>query len=269
MYSDGSAIDMHNLNLWVSQFRIKPPNFTRQKEKLDGGHGLIEIDTTVDTRDIRAVIQVEGYDAVDFDLLRDEIFHIFNPLDEFYIVRDLQPMKRYKAKVSDLSEINFEEGSLEDGQFEVGFEMLQPFAESIATTADVKEWDVDKWQWGMGLDWDDDFIYTFSSNSFVVKNYGNVPIDPRAHELEIIIKATASSYLKITNNTTGDVYKYNGVLTSNDTLVLHGVRTFKNGVSVFKNTNHKLLTLAVGENSFTVEGGTIISAAFNFRFLYK
>ncbi|MER2190619.1 MAG: phage tail family protein [Solibacillus sp.] len=268
---NGQVIDMHEKNWWVSRFRIQPPSFNRATEKVDGMHGVIETGVVFDTRSINVMIQLEGYDSIDFDYLRDEIYRTFNPLEEFTIIRDLQPGKRYIVKVANLTGVDYEDGSLEDGYFEVEFVMLQPFAQSVKKSMDLhhyKEWDVGFWQWNMGLDWNVMPKYLFNSGSFVVINIGDIPIDPRQHELEITIKATAASFLQITNHTTGDVYRYNGALGAADTLILRDIRTLKNNVSAFKHTNFQLLTLAVGQNRFSVTGGTIHSIAFNFPFLY-
>ncbi|MER2107462.1 MAG: phage tail family protein [Solibacillus sp.] len=268
---NGQIIDMHEKDWWVSRFRIQPPSFNRTTEKVDGMHGVIETGVVFDTRSINVMIQLEGYDPIDFDYLRDEIYRTFNPLEEFSIIRDLQPGKRYVVKVANLTGVDYEDGSLEDGYFEVEFVMLQPFAQSVKKSMDLhhyKEWDVGFWQWNMGLDWDVMPKYAFNLGNFVVINIGDIPIDPRQHELEITIKATAVSFLQITNHTTGDVYRYTGALAESDTLVLKGVRTLKNGASAFKNTNFRLLTLKVGSNRFSVTGGTVHSVAFNFPFLY-
>lgn len=272
VYVDGREVDMYeDKNYWVSSCRVQPLSFSRTLEKVDGRRGLIETSTMIESRKINAIIQIGGYDAVDFDMTRDAIYALFNPVDEFYIVRDLQPGKRYKVKVSNLTGVEYDDGSLEDGEFEVEFEMFQPFAESIGTSLQLqnaKEWDIGLWQWAQGIDGDMAYQFEFNTNNFIVKNFGNVPIDPRENEFEITIKATATSFLEIKNITTGDIYRFNGSLGNGDTLILKGIQTFKNGVSAFGKTNKKLLSLAVGDNNFTVSGGTLISAAFNFRPLY-
>lgn len=268
--ANGQVIDMHSKNWWVSYFRVQPPSFSRTTEKLEGAHGLIEKSVTINSRAIQVMIQIEGYDAVDFDYLRDEIYRTFNPLEDFTIVRDLQPGKCYSVKVENLSGIQFEEGSLEDGYFEVEFVMLQPFVQSINTTLQLqnkKAWDANLWQWAQGIDGDTAYQYEFTTSSFVVKNIGDVPIDPCQHELTITIVATASN-LRITNETTGEHVQYNGVLTNSDQFVLQGIQYLKNGVSVLRNTNKRLLTLQPGDNKIKIEGGTVIRASFDFRPLY-
>ncbi len=112
-------------------------------------------------------------------------------------------------------------------------------------------------------------VQVYGTNNFTVKNLGNVKIDPRESELKITIKATASSYLEFKNNTTSEVFRFNGALTGTDTLVLNGIHTYKNGANAILNTNKKPLTLVPGNNVFSVSGGTVQSIEFDFRFLYK
>lgn len=267
----GQVMDMHEKNWWVSHFRISPPSFSRTTEKVDGMHGVVETGVVFDTRSIQVMIQLEGYDVIDFDYLRDEIYRTFNPLEAFKIVRDLQPGKFYEVKVANLSGIEYEDGSLEDGYFEVEFVMLQPFVKSIGTSLDLqkeKSWDADKWQWGQGIDGDTDYQYEFTSPSFIVKNIGDITIDPRQHELVITIMASASS-LKMTNETTGDVFQFSEPLTPSDRLTLDGIRVLKNNQSMVRASVKKgLITLAPGDNQIKIEGGTLIRASFDFRALY-
>ncbi|WP_042470676.1 distal tail protein Dit [Bacillus ndiopicus] len=207
-------------------------------------------------------------DIYDYYLLRDELNALFMRDKPFYIIFKKEPYKRYKVRL--MQQLSTEP-SAHMNSFDVQFRMENLFAESVGTSLDLqnrKLWDVDLWGWGMGLDWDKEYYYEHASNNFTIDNIGNAMIDPRQHELEITIKAKAASYLQITNQTTGDIYRYNGPLTTNDTLILKDVRTLKNGTSAFKDTNKKLITLAPGQNMFIVEGGTIQSIAFNFKFLY-
>ncbi|MCT6925405.1 phage tail domain-containing protein [Metasolibacillus sp.] len=233
--------------------------------------GRAPILTSVDKkeRSLRADFMIKTYDVIDFYLLRDELNELFFREETFYIINKKLPFKRWLVTMADNIDIVGEYARL--NKFSINFICVNEYAESIGTSLALhsnKEWDVDLWGWGMGLDWDKDYKYIHSANNFIINNIGNIPIDPRVHEIEITIKATAASYLQIKNNTTGDVYRYNGALTAIDTLVINGIRTLKNGVSVFKDTNKRLITLAKGENNITVEGGTLTSIAFDFKFLY-
>jgi hypothetical protein len=79
----------------------------------------------------------------------------------------------------------------------------------------------------------------------------------------------ASTNLTITNTTTGDIWQYTGTTQAGDTITLDGVRSLKNGVSVFGNTNRKLITIAPGWNNFTITGASgSFTISFDFRFYY-
>lgn len=225
--------------------------------------GSLILNSSFGDRSITVRFLYEAQNIRDFYSIRDKINKLFVRKESFYISFEDEPYKRWKVKLArgfDVKPNQYMES------FEIEFLCVNPFGESMAKTQDEDFHNL--YTYHYGAPWDDDIEYTFSTNEFEVNNIGDVPIDPRQHELEIVIKATASSYLEITNNTTGDIYRYNGELKSTDTLTLKGVQSFKNGTSVFKNTNKKLLTLNVGKNNFTITGGAVNSIAFNMSFLY-
>lgn len=263
---DGTRFDIEDYSLIRLFHRIPSLDVEHTTTSIEDRDGPIILETRFSGRTISVELAYIAQDIFDYYLLRDVINDLFARKEAFYIIFKREPYKRWKVRLAQGFET--EPGPRME-PFTVNFICENIFAESIATTADIKEWDVDKWGWNGTIDWDEDLNYSFDSNSFTVKNLGNVKIDPREHELEIIIKATTSSYLQITNNTTGDVFRYNGALSSTDELKLTGIRALKNSLSVLKNTNKKVLTLAPGENEMTVEGGTLSSIVFNFRFLYK
>jgi len=111
---------------------------------------------------------------------------------------------------------------------------------------------------------------TFTTSSFTYFNSGNQVVDPRKHDEMKIEFTGASDNLTITNETTGDVWSYTGSTLSSDTILLQGIRSFKNGSSIFGNTNRKIITLATEGNHFTVSGASgefEISISTKFYFL--
>lgn len=264
-YANGTRVDIADHNL-TRLFHYIPSADVEHTSASVECIGEIVTHTQIKNRVISVEFMVKSYDLFDYYLLRDEINALFTRDDAFYIIFKREPYKRYKVRLAKQFEVPPQKRL---GKFTVEFITVQRFAESIASISDLKEWDTDKWAWNGLISWDDDLQYTFDDNTFTVANLGNVVIDPRYCALDITLTGVFSRYVTITNTTTGDVYTYNGALTASDTLVLSGVKSLKNGVSVFKDTNKKLITLAVGNNIFTVEGGTVNSIAFNFRFLYK
>ena len=264
-YVDGMQIDIADHNLRRLYHYVPSLEVEHSTATIDG-HADIITQTRFKRRMITVDFMLKSYDTFDYYLLRDEINALFAIHESFYIIFKREPYKRYKVLLAKQFEVPPQKRL---GQFTITFIMVDLYAESIASTSDTKEWDVDKWAWNGLISWDDDLQYTFDSNTFTVANLGNVVIDPRYCVLDITLTGVFNNHVTIKNTTTGDVYTYNGALTTSDTLVLSGVKSLKNGVSVFKDTNKKLITLAVGNNTFTVEGGTLTSIAFNFRFLFK
>jgi hypothetical protein len=261
-YKDGTVIDLHeDKNIWVSSFRIFSPKPNHTTEKADGRHGSVLLETLLDDRIVKAKFSVEAVDPAEFDLLRDELFRIFNPLNKFHIIRDLQLGKRMEVSVD--RDFNLDYLTLEDGEFELDFVMHSPYLESVITTLNPVQFDG-----YMQMSTPDVVNYQFSDSSFSVWNEGDIAVDPRAHEITISFIG-ASNGLTIRNLTTGDVWMYSGTTTAEDTLVLDGIRTFKNGQSVFGQTNKKLITLAPGWNNFEITGATSpFEISFDFRFYY-
>jgi len=107
-----------------------------------------------------------------------------------------------------------------------------------------------------------------NQTSFRIYNAGDKTIDPRELPLKITFRG-ASTNLTITNQTTGDCWQYTGTTVKSDFLVLDGIRSLKNGVSIFSDTNRKLITLVPGWNDFTITGASgYFEITFNFRFYY-
>lgn len=264
---------MSDYSLKLLKYYIPSVSMEHQSSTVDGSDGNIFGKSRFSGRTITAKFMYKAFDYHDYKLFIADINALFARKEYFYIIFNAEPGKRWKVRLAESYSPN--ELLKKVGELEIKFICENIYAESVPTTMDLKnmvetskEWDVDKWQWGMGIDWDDDLNYSFSSNNFIVKNYGNVLVDPKQHEIEIVLKGSFSSSVTITNRTTGETYSFNSALNGTDTLILKGIQSFKNGVSVFKNTNKKLLSLAVGENSFQITGGTVHSIAFNFRFLY-
>nr|BDD47230.1 hypothetical protein 4 [Bacillaceae bacterium] len=265
-YQDGKTIDLHeDKNLWVSSFRIFSPSPNHTTESVEGRNGSVYLGTTLEERKITATIMVEALDYKEFDLIRDELFNIFNPLNEFYIIRDLQPGKRMKVSVA--SDFDIDYLTLEDGEFDIEFIIHSVFLESIGTTLEPVTFDPSIIQFGQDLILDET-MYTHTTTSFQIYNASNITIDPTEHDLKITYKGTSNN-LKIKNLTTGDEWGHNGTSSTGDTIILDGIRSTKNGLSIFRDSNRKLITLAPKLNKFELTGTSgNFEISFDFRFLF-
>lgn len=267
-FLDGTTKDIQDYNLKRLFHQIPSLDVNHVIESVEG-RGSLVVGTQYQQRVITATLLYIVQDIYGYYLLRDELNALFARDEPFYIIFKREHWKRYKVRLAQQLEI---EPNQHMNSFDISFRMDDLFAESVGTSLDLQnrgEWDADLWGFGSGIDYDTNYNYTFNTNNFLVKNIGNHKIDPRISNLEITLKGTFNSFVQITNHTTGDVYRFNNPLSSTDTLRLSGVRTLKNSLSAFKHTNHKLITLALGDNQITVEGGTIDSVVFDFRFLYK
>ncbi|MDR4983581.1 phage tail family protein [Bacillus cereus] len=264
-YKNGKVLDLYNKDLWVESFRIFSPSPEHETETIKGRHGSIHYGTTLKDRKITSTISAEAFDFVDFDLFRDEIFRIFNPLEKFYIIRDLQPGKRMEVSVD--SEFDIDYVTLEDGEFTIDFIIHSVFLESVGTTMDPMTFESNLWQIGQGLI-AEDTKYAHNTTSFRIYNAGDILIDPKNIPLKIRYIGPSKN-LMIKNVTTGDVWSYTGETASGNVIELNGVKATKNGTSIFGATNWGLIKLKSGWNDFTLTGATgDFKIEFDFRFYY-
>jgi hypothetical protein len=263
---DGTTYDMaDDFSVLVRSFRISSPKPTRHVEQFVGRDGAVRLGKDFGQRSIIAACSFFGIDSPDIILLRDQIISVLFGREPFYIVPDATPGKRWLVETADsiTPEII---GAY--GEFSLEFVSDNTYAESIGTTLDPLTFDAELWQVGQGLNVEAT-DYTQSVTSFSIYNAGDVSIDPREFPLKITYSG-ASTNLAIKNTTTGDEWKYTGTTVAGNTLAIDGVRSLKNGVvSVFANTNRKLITLAPGWNDFTVTGASgSFTLAVEFRFYY-
>lgn len=264
---DGTRLDLADFDCRLLKPFI-PSVSPRYSMSTIDGRAPIVTDVNFDQREIRAEILIKSRDINDYYLLRDELNALFASKEPFYIIHKKQAYKRWKVRLASSFEIK---PSPRLNTFTISFICENIYAESVATSIDLQEkrtWDIGLWGYGSGINVDEEYKYSFNTNEFTVKNIGNAIVDPRESMLEISIKGAFASSFTLINRSTGEVYQFNGPLLGTDELKISGVRTFKNGVSAFKQTNKKLISLIPGDNSFSITNGTIHSIVFNFRFLY-
>lgn len=265
---DGTRFDTADYDLKRLFHFIPSATIDHTSQSVEGRPDII-LSSQLNNRIIRVEFLYEAADIYDYYLLRDELNDLFMRTEPFYIIFKREPYKRWLVKTSSQFEVP---PAPHMNSFVVEFLTFNGYSESTFATPqlDSKEWDVDKFYWNGNIQWDENISYRFfETNNFVVNNLGDLDVDPTQNFLQITVNANALEFLEIRNITTGDVFRYNGTLTINDLLNLEGIRSFKNQVSVFSDTNRQLISLKKGINVFEVIGGTINSIGFNFRFLYK
>jgi phage-related protein len=261
---DGTRYDLGEMDIFVSSFQLSSPSFKHYTEEVEGRNGFIDFGTTYGGRSIKTKLTLLPVDSIDFELLRDEVYKIFNSLQPFYVIPE-NSTQRFKVKVS--SEYGIERTAWDMG--ETDFELISdiPFSESIGTSLSPMDIETEVWSFGQGLELEE-YEYTHTTPSFSIYNPSDTPINPRELPLKITFTG-ASDNLKITNTTTGDYWQFLGTSTAGQVIILDGIRFTKGGLSIFGQTNRKLITLEQGLNNFTIEGATDpFEISFDFR-LYK
>ncbi|MEN2765685.1 phage tail family protein [Ornithinibacillus xuwenensis] len=260
---NGVKINLSKYGLIGRRLIVPSPSYTTTEESVEGRPGSIVLGKQLNPRPLTAIFIVEASDYADVLLLRDELFNLFR--DKFYVGEVDQPGKRWLVECEaqwELDRININTSSIE-----VPLTARKGLSESVETSLTPFEWDANMWQWGMGIPYDD-YSYEHTTNKFKIYNAGTEIVDPRYMELKITIKGSATEYVELINLTTGETYRYNGVLQAGDTLVIDKLRSTKNSLSVFRDTNKKLITLAPGPNDFEIIGASVERISFDFRFYY-
>lgn len=257
-----------NKDMKVLMFLPSSPLFNAQYEKILGRHGDIDLPGgSFDSQEsIKSRIFFRSRDIYDFYLFRDEIFRLFASQEPFYITTNREPGKRWKVRVASRYEIE-PKGNGSYGVFDITFKSASPFCESIGTTLDPITFDSNLWQIGQGLI-AEDTKYRYNIPTFRIFNAGDVTIDPRNMPLKIRFIGTSKN-LTIKNTTTGDVWSYTGETINASVIELNGVKSTRNGTSIFGATNWGLITLKEGWNDFILSGATgNFKIEFDFRFYY-
>lgn len=226
----GIKIDVDTLGLIGLKLGIPSPSYRTVTEEIDGQGGVIVLERTLNPRSLTAEFITK---AVDYDgslELRDELYGLLGHGRTMYVSEKKRPLRRWKVY---LEEWTPERLDLKHHRFDVPLFAEAGHSETINV---IKK--------------------SFTSPTFRFKNEGNLLIDPRKHsETEIIFKGESNN-LKIRNITTGEEWSWDGSTLISDVIMLKGVRSLKNDVSIFKQTNKKLITLIPGWNSFEVVGAT-------------
>jgi phage-related protein len=252
----------------VRSFNISSPAPEIQTDKGDNTDGQIRLGKTWGPRRLTATCSFFPTDIEDLALYRNELYRTLMSREQFYLIADAEPGKRWLVEVA--GEWTPEKLGYY-GEFTLEFISHSPYSESVGTSLTSMDFEQDgAWQIGQGLIETDDLKYTHTTTTFSIYNPGDVTVNPRNMPLVISYKG-ASTNLEIRNLTTLETWKYTGATASSlETLAINGTRSLKNGVvNIFGDTNRRLITLAPGWNSFDI-GGTSGSfeVKFDFRFYY-
>lgn len=226
----GREIDLPSIGLLGLKLSIPSPSYSRETQKIEGMAGEIVIDQQLNPKTLEAEFWSKSKSYADSLRSRDALYGLLGNGRPFYVSESRQPGKWFKVRLDgwEPARINSEVMS---------FSIPLQCASGTAETMRVDE-------------------KRFQAARFDYKNDGTASINMRSQtETEIEFRG-ASQNLRIRNKTTGEEWRYTGSSTVNDTILLKGVRSTKNGSSIFGSTNKKLVGFVPGWNSIEIEGAT-------------
>ena len=227
---------------------VQPAVMTDNTKKVGLRDGSFLVSTTYDQREFTAEFLLEGINESDAMLAYDELQRFLVSRDPYWICFANWPHRMYfvKAKLAKPTFSNDRAWTCE-----VTFTDLIGLSRSVGTTAN----------------WDNAVIgfgnneptakpqYSFTGSSFTVVNSSDVLIDPerRHHPFKMTMKGSSNGEMKITNQTTGEVFHKKSAFNGTEELNLVNV-TF-NGKNDFLDIyeDQNSISLQKGPNKFTVE----------------
>ncbi|MDA1742244.1 phage tail family protein [Bacillus cereus] len=202
LFSNGESISLlEDLNIKTLGFIPGDPQIESEKIKLQGSYGIHYTSSAYTEFPATLRILVECNDTAGVQSKMMQLRALFARLTDYYLMYSDIPGIRWPVRYEGLQE-NRKPGQV---KFEctVSFNVYTGYAESLYKTDSPKTWDAGTLQWGMGVEWDDDFEYIFKSKNFTFKNIGTIEINPAQHDITWKIKCDPR-YIKITNFTTND-----------------------------------------------------------------
>jgi hypothetical protein len=222
--------DMVVLGLLGLRLQIPSPSYKSLSQEIDGRAGVMITDRILQPRNLTAGFMTMGDDYKDSLTIRDNLYKLLGNGGQFLIGESENPGKRWRVY---LDEWTPERQSITAHTFDIPLVCESGTSESLNI--------IEK---------------KYTTSTFMFNNEGDITIDPRVHAETQIEFSGASTNLIIKNKTTGDQWSWTGTTVVGNTILLKGIRSLKNGVSIFGQTNKKLLTMAPGWNSFELTGAT-------------
>jgi predicted phage tail component-like protein len=253
---DGTIIDVADYNLKCSKYNIPSPSLTHYTDTVEGRDGDVFLGSSnYQNREISVEMVYQSADINDFYSLKSDFNRLFSTRESFYVVFDREPDRRWKVRLKTPFNVNIFSGR--KGTFTIQFIAESPFSESLDSTLNMSIAQISGTK---------EIKYTQSTSTFEILNDGDMTIDPRIVPLVIQFKGTSTN-LQISNLTTGEICSYTGTSQAGDTIEINNIRSLKNGLSIFLNTNRKLITLVPGWNEFQISGASgTFEVLFDFRY---
>lgn len=264
--ADGTRINSDDYNMIIQSWELSAPEFEHSHEDIGIG-GFYDMGTKLKSRKAAMGGIYTAIDGGDNVLLQNEIIQAFDVRHMYKIIDSRNKGLFLLGKIANA--FTPKQKRAVYGEFDIDF-ICQPFRYSYGTSLTPLTFDSEAWMLGQGLNVDPN-AYRFTTANFTVQNIGTEEIDKSKYPFDYmtIEFKGASTNLKIKNNTTGQEWSWTGTTAAADTIKLDGVMSFKNNLSIFHNSNRKVIKLKPGANSFTVTGATgSFELKFDLRFKY-
>lgn len=237
--------------------------------EIKGTDGVLLGPTTFGPFNLILNFSFKGEDTRDLRLLKQKLRTLLFRREPYYIWHSDIPGKKYAV----YCESNENEDLTNSfATFKVTFVVYKGYSESIDDTSKFSL-DNGRWQFESGVLATSDVHYSHDHTAFRIYNGSSDTINPvMRHNFKLIIHATAPKGLKITNETTGDVFEYKESLNYANELVINGVHPFLDRKQrVGKYTNFEWITLAPGYNQIVITGEHLkkVQTEWIFNFIYR
>ena len=244
----------------------------RSVDTVDGRPGVVDYGFNYIDRPVSLFLRIKATDAVDFRLLRNEVFATFDVGSAFYVAEADVPSRVLKVVV-DESYIP-DRLTEEYADFDINCRTLDSvFWESKYTTLELHDsgYSSTAEKYGLVDNIDDEKVkYRFTENTFTVYNAGNVTVEPESMMLNINVNAVQSdNNFTIRNKTTGQEVVLKRESKGSHFRIRGMVISLGSITNIFRDTNRRFISLVPGDNQFEILNGTFEEIRFEFKFLYK
>lgn len=241
---------------------------TTNTTEIKGTDGVIAGASNFAPFDLQLRFVFTGTDIHDYHLQKHKLRQIIYQREPYYVWHPDMPGKKY-AVLPSSTEI--EDIYSRNGEITIKFSVIKGYSESLRET-DKFSLSSGEWQFETGVLSVDDIKYKHNSTGFKIYNGSTDTIDPHIrHKFRVLINIDAPKGFTLTNNTTGDVFKYNKAIKKKQTLILNGVHPTIDNQRVGSNTNWQWITLAPGFNEIEITGENISNPTTQwvFPFIYR
>lgn len=232
-------------------------------QKINTRDGQHLTSSNFDSRDINSTWMVDGENETEFRMLYSELHNFFMTRSGFWIVFGNEPTFKYRVKTKVFAPTYFNE---HQASLIITFNNYTGMRESVGTSLEIFK-NKNFFSFGMGIP-NKDISFESKEKKFSIYNPSSVRIDPLGQDHVLKIHITGVGSPTLTNKTTGEVFTYNQVLSTNDELILNGVNPYINGQPDGINSNHGTISLAKGDNEFEISGLSNSDISFEFYFIY-